>query len=501
MLFASLSRHIGPASQRRATLMEFQDTRVRRSATISRAQNKYRKNRKSTPTKRATIADTWGAAQPLRPYVSRGTAFSKRRCNNVRELMLHAVAQRATTPRPCSLAIFGLLSAVSGHGCAHPSTSVNVYVEGMSGVSVHALDVEIKVDYSASETVQHWPGPMGEALLPGKFTVVLPDVTKSVTLTLRGYDMSGNSVTATNTTAVVPFTAVNVTLVLGPGPSDGGASPPTDGGTTTDGDTTPTDSGTSADLGCGAPCSTGKPGACAMGTVVCSAGAPPSCVSNVMPAAVDNCFTNTDDDCNGTIGNGCPVGIVTGTQRALAVRGGTGGSPFTAVCPANTFVTKTTVWTSSNGIIGVALSCTTPTLVKGASSYSVTLKTMTPDPYVNGAQTGGAAVGADDCGTSGFAAGSYISGTCDYGGAGVDGVDSFGMSCASGSTNFSSTTNQLSFTFTKQPKSTVFVGFNGGTAFEDDCMPNEVLVGYYGRTGNWMDAIQAVCAPLVTVYK
>ena len=60
---------------------------------------------------------------------------------------------------------------------------------------------------------------------------------------------------------------------------------------------------------------------------------------------------------------------------------------------------------------------------------------------------------------------------------------------------------KLSFSFTKGSPLMQFVGFNGGTAFEDDCATNEVLIGYDGRSGAWLDAIQAICAPLVTVYK
>jgi hypothetical protein len=109
--------------------------------------------------------------------------------------------------------------------------------------------------------------------------------------------------------------------------------------------------------------------------------------------------------------------------------------------------------------------------------------------------------GADDCGSSGVVAAWYISGSYDPGGSGVDGIDSFGMSCAQGSLNFNSDTNQLTFSFSKLSPNAVFTAYNGGTAFEDDCMSNEVLIGYDGRDGSWLDSLAAVCAPLVTVYK
>jgi hypothetical protein len=73
------------------------------------------------------------------------------------------------------------------------------------------------------------------------------------------------------------------------------------------------------------------------------------------------------------------------------------------------------------------------------------------------------------------------------------------MFCEAGTLTLSPT-NQLGFSFTKQGNGTA-IGYNGANNFEDDCAANEVLIGYDGRSGNWFDALQAVCALLVVTYK
>jgi hypothetical protein len=101
--------------------------------------------------------------------------------------------------------------------------------------------------------------------------------------------------------------------------------------------------------------------------------------------------------------------------------------------------------------------------------------------------------GLTDCGT-GFSPGWWTAGQAD-----TTTVRGLGMFCASASINFSAN-NQLTFSFAKTGTGT-FKTFAGGTPFEDDCNPDEVLVGYDGRSGDFLDAVQAVCAPLQTVYK
>jgi hypothetical protein len=322
------------------------------------------------------------------------------------------------------------------------------------------------------------------------------------------------------------------------GSGAGDACRPQDGGSVDAGatDAGASDAGT-ADLGCGSPCTASNPGACAAGTTVCDGHGGVSCVPNVttqscytgpagtanvgvcragtqscigtlgactgqvQPASIEGCFNNTDDDCDGTINNGCPIAIATGTPRSLTVRGNpSGGSAYSLRCPANSFVSKTSISvdTAAQFISGVTITCATPKLVTGTSSYSVTLTPVTPQPYgaVIGSATNGGPVGSDDCGTSSFAAGWYMSGTVES-----SGLDSVGMSCATGSVSFTPANDHLSFSFSRQNPSTIFSAFNGGTAFEDDCGANEVLIGYDGRDGNWLDVMQVVCAPLVAVYK
>ena len=45
-----------------------------------------------------------------------------------------------------------------------------------------------------------------------------------------------------------------------------------------------------------------------------------------------------------------------------------------------------------------------------------------------------------------------------------------------------------------QDRNSIELGGQGGTPFVDRCSPGEYLVGLYGRSGNWVDAIGTVCA-------
>jgi hypothetical protein len=293
-------------------------------------------------------------------------------------------------------------------------------------------------------------------------------------------------------------------------------------------------------MGCGQPCMTDNPGACAAGTWVCNGGDQPSCVPNansqscysgasnsagvgicragtqscigalgpctgqVLPATLENCFNDLDDDCDGTVNNGCPLSITTGTPRALPGRGGNGGGADSARCPANSYVVSASFSVDSvtQYLSAVALTCATPTLVRGASIYTVSVTPLAPAPDVsmNGLGTTGM-LGTDDCGSNGFVAAWYVNGSDETGGPMLDGLRSVGMSCASGAANFASATNQLTFTMTKRAPSALYHAGKGGATFEDDCLANEVLIGFDGRDGQWIDQLQGICAPLVTVYK
>jgi hypothetical protein len=245
----------------------------------------------------------------------------------------------------------------------------------------------------------------------------------------------------------------------------------------------------------GPPATRGK-GACTDGAQAC-VGTLGACTGEVLPAARENCFNTIDDDCDGVVNNGCPDHLVLGAPTPLGVRGGTGGLPRTALCPANAFVTRTTFYFDHQQAhaSGVAIYCAAPTLVQGASSYSVSLTQVAPAPYV--VVTGNNPPTPDanyDCGITGLVAGSWIVGQSD------SSVEGLGMHCSSGAATFAAD-NTLTFDFTESGAANDYFTYQSGAFFRDDCPPHQVLIGYNLRVGDWMDQIQAVCAPLTTVYK
>ncbi|MDB4970878.1 MAG: hypothetical protein JWN44_6567 [Myxococcales bacterium] len=286
----------------------------------------------------------------------------------------------------------------------------------------------------------------------------------------------------------------------------------------------------------GVDCMTGNPGSCAAGKVVCQGsslscvpasttqscysgpaatrdigtcksgmqtciGSLGACGGEVLPAAVENCFNDLDDDCDGKVNNGCPDHFITGTPRVLGGHGlATGGSAFSLRCPANSFLTKITFFGDNPDqyLSGLDIFCGTPTLVRGASSYSVTIAAVTATPASIRGVTTAADTSTFDCGTTGLIPGWWTTGVYDNS---PGGLDKLGMFCGSTALTLSAT-NQLSLTMTKQGTGTPagYAGLNP-VAFEDDCLQGEVLIGYEGRHGNYFDFFQAVCAPLQTVYK
>ena len=240
-------------------------------------------------------------------------------------------------------------------------------------------------------------------------------------------------------------------------------------------------------------------GACKSGKQTCI-GALGSCDGQVLPAAQENCFNDLDDDCDGKVNNGCPDHLVTGTPRLLTAHGNAaGGSPFSLRCPANAYLTKIIVYAekpSTDGYdAGIDIVCATPTLVRGVSTYSVTPVAVAASPStIRGGNIDATLNAGFDCGATGFSPGWYAQYSSDPGG-----IDELGMSCAPGSLTLSAT-NQLSVSFTKGGSLGVY-GYAFGTASEDDCAANEVLIGFDGRKGSWLDGLQAVCAPLTVVYK
>ncbi len=248
------------------------------------------------------------------------------------------------------------------------------------------------------------------------------------------------------------------------------------------------------------PAGTMGKGACKPGTQTCI-GTLGSCSGEVTPAAVENCFNDIDDDCDGVVNNGCPTTITTGTPHVLTARGNsTGGSPFSLRCPAGSFVSKTVIYGDNTDtyLSGLDVYCGTPTLVRGATSYSVTVAVSgTAISTTGGVRTSGATT-TFTC-SAGFTPGWQ---TPDYSDSG--GLDALGLTCAQTAVALDAT-NKLTFMQTAAPAASSTGnnpdGYNFGTLANDNCAAGEVLVGYDGRNGNWIDYFAAVCAPLQVVYQ
>lgn len=249
------------------------------------------------------------------------------------------------------------------------------------------------------------------------------------------------------------------------------------------------------------PPGTRNKGICKPGTQTCI-GSLGSCDGEVKPAAQEDCFNDLDDDCDGVVNNGCPDHFVTGTPRQLTARGNpAGGGAFSLRCPANSYVTKLIVSAEeADGFVGgIDIACATPTLVRGTSSYTVSVAAVAVNPnFVHAAKDVTTDNFTFDCGTTAFSPGWWSAGTQETGSGG--GVDAVGMLCANGAVALDAT-NKLSVTMTKTGSINYFGYPQFGTQFEDDCNANEVVVGYDGSDGNYFDSIRAVCAPLQVVYK
>jgi hypothetical protein len=244
------------------------------------------------------------------------------------------------------------------------------------------------------------------------------------------------------------------------------------------------------------PANTMGVGACKAGTQTCI-GSLGSCDGQVKPAALENCFNDLDDDCDGVVNNGCPDHLTTGTPHLLTARGSTtGGAAFSLRCPAGQYVAKSIPYGDDTDLAigGLDLFCATPTLVRGASTYSVTeaVSATAITRKATNVTTGKSFT--FDCGTA-FSPAFYINGQDEAGG-----IDAIGHSCASGALTFGAD-NKITFTFTKQTSLGAAGYLNFGTPYEDDCAAGEVLIGFDGRSGNWFDGLQGVCAPLQVVYK
>ncbi len=243
--------------------------------------------------------------------------------------------------------------------------------------------------------------------------------------------------------------------------------------------------------------STRNLGECHDGTQSCLGTAPGTCAGEALPAAHENCFNNLDDDCDGLINDGCPSTLTLGADQLLSIRGGTGGGAVSVHCPKNALVTRVDGYFdgSDQKVSGVAIYCATPTLVQGATSYSVTLTPNTPAPYQKQVGSASNAVArTDDCGLTGLTSMRYMVGKYD------SWVEGLGNHCGTSTVTLGAN-NAINFSFTDDT-STEFTGYSPfpGTFAEDDCATNQVVVGFNMRHGAYMDQIQAVCAPLVVTY-
>ncbi|MCU1280097.1 MAG: hypothetical protein JWM53_3643, partial [bacterium] len=180
------------------------------------------------------------------------------------------------------------------------------------------------------------------------------------------------------------------------------------------------------------PPGTANKGACKAGTQTCI-GSLGSCDGEVKPATVENCFNDLDDDCDGAINNGCPNTLTTGTPRLLTAIGDSGsGTAFSLRCPAGQFVSKTQMWGDNNAavlaITALDVYCATPTLVRGASSYTVTVA-VSGTPLSAGTDRPMTPTTTFTCDTASFSPGWQTPGTGANGSGG--GIDGLGLYCGS----------------------------------------------------------------------
>ena len=262
------------------------------------------------------------------------------------------------------------------------------------------------------------------------------------------------------------------------------------------------------------PATTRNKGICRDGTQSC-VGELGTCTGEVLPngitdaggTAVEDCFNTppADDDCDGLIDQGCPMSLSLGTQRTLPGAGGGGGTAKTLTCPAGAFVTRVDSWFDNQDqkASGVSIFCATPSLLQGASSYSVTLAANTPAPYgTEHGSTDPSNQRTDDCGISGLTAITYALGYSD------SFVEAQGHHCSSSPVTLAAD-NTMTFSFGALDYSNgPFNEYSNpppGAFFDRDCNvgvspQNQVVVGYAIRDGAYLDNLTPICAPLVVNY-
>jgi hypothetical protein len=142
---------------------------------------------------------------------------------------------------------------------------------------------------------------------------------------------------------------------------------------------------------------------------------------------------------------------------------------------------------------GVGVFCSTPTLVRGANSYSVQLS---PSPGPSAQFYGTYEDGSldDQCDTTQFqVAWDTLMNTDSFD------VNGLGMNCGAGTLTLDGS-NHLTITFSNL-SNRFGHDYGGGTEYEETCGSNQALVGFNGKYDVWLHRIQPVCAPLNVTYK
>lgn len=219
-------------------------------------------------------------------------------------------------------------------------------------------------------------------------------------------------------------------------------------------------------------------------------------------AAQEDCFNSLDDDCAGGVNNGCPSSITVGTGVSLGFVGGSGGGGGSVRCPSGQMVGAVRYFYDDYDgyMAGMGLFCSTPTLTKGASAYTIGATDILSVSPINFYGTGEDYFDDSENCVSGGAFGTVwhheiIGANGTPSGVYVDGLKS---QCATGTVTLDSS-NQLSVSFTTTGSLTGFY-YSGATPTNKSCPSGSVLVGYDYRIGSWMDAIAPVCAPIVVTY-
>jgi hypothetical protein len=254
-------------------------------------------------------------------------------------------------------------------------------------------------------------------------------------------------------------------------------------------------------------CYSGEPettnrGACHPGTQSCI-GTLGACMGEQLPT-MENCFNNSDDDCDRVVNNGCPDSFVLGAPDPLVARGGSGGNIAESMCPAGAVVTGVQIQLSATNmnpgyVISVQPTCAVPTLVRGATEYSVALMPVASPPPMSGSDAARPGTVHIACAAGGLSAATGTRGSVMSGDRTV--IESLGINCSIVTLALDAS-NHLSLTYARDDASsgTAAVQVNG-TPWNESCGANEVLIGFKGRTGAQMDQVEGVCAPLTVKYR